>query len=492
VLSCLRKAAWALAALFVATTAQAHAFAPCDDTDAAPGLKGSLCAVHRVPLDPQRGAAGAEQLQLFIRKFPAAKSDKGSSQGEVWLISGGPGESGASLYPFIETLRASFVGFDLIVPDHRGTGFSSRLCPKEEAPDSPAGTALAGAEWGSCIAYLMGAPARAKHFSISNAAHDLRSLLSARASLPPKLPTDPTYPTYLYAVSYGTQLVLRALQFGPLPVQGVVLDSLVPAQGDAQWDLSRRSFVVDDVGRQVLAQCDADVACSKLLGASAALSYQRVLDQFNDGSLPASLLAELPGQDLKMFLGQLLDWPAARALIPNIIKDLEGRSDASLKAAAAIMQAAAHSFPAYAQMPLSIPLTGIISGSENNARPELTAGAVRQSHQKLLFTSPLPELLASPPWPLYAPDKSFGKVPPVLPAMLVLSGTLDPKTHLQGAQAHVAALRPNVAPNAALSWVLVEGAPHFILWTAPGCFQSQVRRFVKGSLPAQSRCVAQL
>ena len=82
---------------------------------------------------------------MFLRKFPAPRP--AASRGTVWLVAGGPGESGASLYPMLPTLRRAFPGFDLVIPDHRGTGYSTRLCPQEEAVDSPGGMALAGAEW---------------------------------------------------------------------------------------------------------------------------------------------------------------------------------------------------------------------------------------------------------------------------------------------------------------------------------------------------------
>ncbi len=459
----------------VSAAAQAHEFLPCDDANSQPLLGGSLCATHNVPLDH---GAKSEVLSLFIRKFPAISTAAQRPQGEVWLLSGGPGESGATLYPFVERLRANFPGYDLIVPDHRGTGLSSRLCVKEEAADSPGGSALVGVEWATCWQRLNEDAARTRQFSLSQAARDVRSLLAARTGQPT---------TYLYAVSYGTQLALRALQMGPLPLRGVVLDSLVPLENDAQWDLSRRSIHVDDVGRQVLARCDADEACRKQMVESAALSLQRVLDRLEAGSLPATLLDEVPGRDLKLFMGQLLDWPAARVHIPAIIKDLEDGSAAAIKPALNALQEAAGLFPPLPQMVASVPLSALISGSENNQRPELTVGAVRQSYSRLLFTSPLPELLTQRGLPMYARDKFYGKPLPVtsqVPPLLIFSGTLDAKTHLEGARKHVAALRG----SATVSWVQAEGAPHFVMWTAPACFDAHVRRFLQGGLPAQLSC----
>jgi pimeloyl-ACP methyl ester carboxylesterase len=483
-----------------ATTAQAALpFKPCADAEALPHLKGSLCAVHAAPLDhnaaaPAASNAAAEQVQLFVRKFPAhdLKADE-ASRGELWLIAGGPGESGASLLPFVGRLQALFPGHDLVLPDHRGTGYSSRLCAKEESADSPGGTALVGAEWASCFGALIKTPARARQFSITHAALDLRALLQAQSS---------DTPVVIYAVSYGTQLLLRALHFGPLPVtslKAVILDSLVPLETDAQWDLSRRSHAVDDVGRQVLAQCDANAGCRKQMVESAALSYRRVLDRLdpfaaptaaNDPAAAALLLANVPGKNLPQFMGGLLDWPATRAHIPDVIHDLEAGQDTALKAAMAELQKAAALWGDDPQLPPSVPLASIISASENNQRPELTVSAVRQAQSRLLFTSPLPELLAQAGLPTglptYARDKLFGKQPKQLPPLLVLSGTLDPKTHFEAAGQHVAALRQ----SGALTWAVVQGAPHFILWTAPDCFAVQVKRFLGGARPLRADCAA--
>lgn len=170
--------AMSFAACALATSAKAHeevgsgAFAPCDDGVSYASLKATECAVIAVPLHHAAPEAGT--VELLVRKFPA----DGTAQGQLWLVAGGPGESGASFYPFIDALRAAAPGFDLLVPDHRGTGFSTRLCPDEEAPASAAGSALAGEEWGTCFGALNEQPDRTKSFTISNAARDFDVLLS--------------------------------------------------------------------------------------------------------------------------------------------------------------------------------------------------------------------------------------------------------------------------------------------------------------------------
>ena len=451
-------------------------FTPCSDT-AAPG---SLCSGLNVPghYDAQGRAVGdADAMHVFVRKFAADVPAGKPAKGTLWLVAGGPGESGASFYSLLPTLRRSFPGFEFLIPDHRGTGHSSRLCKVEESEQSPGGRALAGAEWASCFKGINLMPEYAAQFSITTAARDLKALIEGERSKR-KQP-----PVYVYSVSYTTQLVLRTLQLGPLPVQGVIFDSLVPPQRDARWDLSQRSHVVNQVGLQVLARCDADAACHATLGEPAEALYRRVLDKVQ--AEPA-LLAKIPGKNLKNFLGSMLDVPAARARIPSLLHDLDQGKDGELAAVRATLTDAAASLGSYPQSPLSIPLVSIISNSENNLQPSLrpdwTAADLDREEADLLLTSPLPRILLGGGLPTYPRDAYFGALPAKVPPTLVLQGTLDPKTPYAGAQAQVQALTQRKAGKVEL--VTVHNAPHFILWTAPACFEQASTRFLAGK-PAQ-------
>lgn len=446
-------------------------FTPCSDT-AAPG---SLCSGLNVPgsYDAQGRAIGsADAMHVFVRKFAADVPAGKPAKGTLWLVAGGPGESGAAFYSLLPTLRRSFPGFEFLIPDHRGTGHSSRLCKVEESEQSPGGRALAGAEWGSCFAGINLMPEYAGQFSITMAARDLKALIEGEQGK--KKP-----PVYVYSVSYGTQLVLRTLQLGPLPVQGVIFDSLVPPQTDARWDLSQRSHVVNTVGMQALARCDADAACHSALGEPAATLYRRVLDK---AQADPALLATIPGKNLKNFLGGMLDVPAARARIPYLLQDLDRGGEAELASVRATLTDAAASLGSYPQSPLSIPLVSIISNSENNLQPSLrpgwTVADIARDEAELLFTSPLPRILLGGGLSTYPRDAYFGVLPEKMPPTLVLQGTLDPKTPYAGAQAQVRALTQSKAGKVALS--TVHNAPHFILWTAPACFEQASKRFIAG------------
>lgn len=455
--------ALAAAVLSAGAAGATHAadFAPCTDAATHPALNGSLCAVERVPGDPS-GASGAPaaDISLFVRKFPAA----GKSRGHAWLIAGGPGEPGASFYGVLPKMRQSFPGFDLVIPDHRGTGLSTRMCPGEEAAGSPGGHSLDGAEWGTCFASLNANPAYARQFSQTNAAHDLKLLLE-------RVPTKGK--TYVYGVSYGTQLVLRTVALGAAHIDGVVLDSLVSLQDDDKADLSRRSLVTDTVGRQILAQCDASARCSKRMGAPVETIYRRVLARADK---EPALLAAIPGGNPKRFFGSLLDVPAAAARIPDMIKEIdEGRAD-TIKAVLADVEKQMAPLAGFAQTPPSVPLVIVISGAENNLQQGRTAEEVRKEEAGLLFASSLPGHLVGAPLPLYARDAWFAKVPAKLPPTLVVHGDRDGKTPYDAALRHIEVLR-QAGP---VQLHTASGGGHFVLWSDTACARHAVSKFVLG------------
>jgi pimeloyl-ACP methyl ester carboxylesterase len=100
-----------------------------------------------------------------------------------------------------------------------------------------------------------------------------------------------------------------------------------------------------------------------------------------------------------------------------------------------------------------------------------------------LFTTGLPGLLTDPSLPLYSRDVYYNAVPTSLPHILVLQGTLDPKTPLEGAVAHIA--QWHSAKQVKL--VSVSGSPHFVLMTSPTCFKDAVSDFLTdkhGALPS--------
>jgi pimeloyl-ACP methyl ester carboxylesterase len=185
----------------------------------------------------------------------------------------------------------------------------------------------------------------------------------------------------------------------------------------------------------------------------------------------------MPRKDLKLFFGRLLDFPLTRARLPWLIKDLANGKDVELDAIGNLLKQSTVRFGQYRQSSPSIPLTMVISVSENTLRPDIDVAQVKAEDARLLFTSDLPTYLAAPSaYPVYAKDAWFGKEPNRFPPMLVLQGRLDPKTPYAGALLHINALRA----HGDVQLVTVPDAPHFILAFAPTCFEQATRAFVRG------------
>jgi len=423
----------------------------CADPESS-ALPPSRCVTVQVPL--RHSNPSGEQVSLFLRRIPASTAVP--RRGEVWLLAGGPGESGASLYPTIAVYQQAFPGFDLVIPDHRGTGRSSRICPVQEAFDSPEGAGLAPAEWGPCIGAMYADVERTSAFSITEAAQDLGVLMSGAKDRGEVL---------LYGVSYGTQLALRALQVNDLPVDGLVLDGLVPPETTDKWDLSRRTALVDQVGRQSLDE-------------STLQRYRELLKR--DG---AAWKQQVPGGDLRQFFAALLNFPALRDRIPRIVEDLQGGETRSLERTVKDWETALGALGQAGNNQPALPLVMLIAASENNARPELTPATVTEEAKDALFVSPIPRLLTGGAVPLYARDEWFGKSPTALPRTLVVHGTLDPNTGYEGAREHAQLL----AKAGDVTFHTVDRGAHLLPLVAPHCFVKAVGAFVAGG-PVVNQC----
>lgn len=430
-------------------------FVACSDQELDNTLSDSLCI--RTTVD--HGDMPNRPVELFVRKFPA----RGEHEGELWLIAGGPGESGASFYADMDFFRTTFPNYDIMVPDHRGTGYSSKLCSPEETADSVAGMALAGEEWGSCFETLYADNPRANSFSQRNAARDLEVLVSTLGS---------KKKTLIYGVSYGTSLALEYTKLAGTAIDGLILDSLTPAPSDPLRDLSYRSHTTNQVGMALLEHCATDSTCS--LGKDAIETYRALLKDLDAGAeIPG--IDQVPNGDLRQFLGLLLDVPAARNRIPAIISALSARDPAAeqlIGNAITSVEAYWGEITQFQQATSSIPLSAIISGSEFNDRPDLTAEVLAEEKSALGFTSPLPSLLAKNQFPLY-PSPPKLAMPMSMPPILILQGTMDPKTPYDSAVKRGALLQA-VAPVAILTLV---DAPHAVYLSSQDCLTKPLSLF---------------
>lgn len=266
------------------------------------------CATFDVPLrwsDPAGPTIG-----VFVQRLRGEEPIRG----QLWLLEGGPGGSGADFDEWMQELHAIDPSLDLYAVDHRGVGRSTRLdCPAQETPDSEWGISIAPEEAAACRDTLV---ARwgddLGEFSATGAAMDLGRLI--------ELMEQPGQARYVYGVSYGTYWAHRYLELFPTQADGVVLDSIAPPGIDfVTYDSD-----FDRVGQDFLALCASDTTCSSKLGPDPWATLGALSTLLAGGHCPA--LQQTWGLDattLPVVLAALLMSPITRTYLPATVYRLQ-------------------------------------------------------------------------------------------------------------------------------------------------------------------------
>jgi len=204
------------------------------------------CAYVLVPLNwnnPQ-----GSKIKYFIRRF---KASPGIKKGLLWIQNGGPGASG--LWFLGGTLQKIWImmngTMDIILPDHRGTGWSTSLdCPQYDQLGDPKDP-----QWKDCFAHVernQGELRRA--ITVTQAVQDIHYVVD--------LLHEPGMKKYLYGVSYGTYVMNRYLQLYPNHPDAVVFDSTCPPKLCRFIDYF--DYEGDKTGKQLLMECKKDAFCN--------------------------------------------------------------------------------------------------------------------------------------------------------------------------------------------------------------------------------------
>ncbi|HEV8462861.1 MAG TPA: alpha/beta fold hydrolase [Gaiellaceae bacterium] len=208
-----------------------------------PGQPGYTCSTLRVPLDHTGRRPGTLALQV------ATANNANAPRGDLLLLAGGPGQAGVPLLDRVpRILGAELRDYRVVVFDQRGTGAGALNCAAMQAAmgssdlfPPPAAAVRA------CTAKLGD---RRQFFGSDDVVADMESL---RAALGVK--------TWVVdGISYGTYVAERYALAHPTHVSKIVLDSVVPHEGE--FDLGLDEFRATTRVLNDACGCAADLAAA--------------------------------------------------------------------------------------------------------------------------------------------------------------------------------------------------------------------------------------
>ena len=383
-----------------------------------PGFEGE-CIYVAMPLDHQ------EPLGDEIDVMVARQRARGFSQAELWLLSGGPGNSAYHFFAdgAFDALSDALEGVDIYTVEHRGVGTSTPLrCPDQQSDASPGGVEVVAEETAACAhaidTELNGGLAS---MNTSNAARDLQKLLG--------LVGEERLQQFVYGVSYGTYLVQRFLQLFPEEVDGVILDSIASPQ-DTLDTYDRQA---DPVVMRMAGACAADSVCSGKLGLDPWIMIQETVAAVENGHCHE---AGLTGKAVSSTLWGLIDHIDLReGLFPLIYR--MARCDP--KDIAAIRHMLAYVQELFDGTPPEFATLDNILLSGNIVRSEMvgattTPESLRTTCEEATFCAGLAPFLTPllQGWPSYE-EPLAGRWAETSTPIVAFNGDLDVKTTIEDA-----------------------------------------------------------
>lgn len=375
------------------------------------------CTLAALPL--RRGVDDGRTIDVHVKRYRPA-GGKGLRQ--LWMLQGGPGGSAYVFEALVEIVGQRFPDVDFYLPDHRGTGKSSRIGCAAEGGRTEGGFFITPEEWPSCLADAQSTMGDAlAAFSTTNAANDL-GLLIDRAKKPGE-------PAFVYGVSYGTYWANRYMQLFPEQAEGVVLDSIV-APG---MSLARQDEDANLAARDLFAECKTDPTCGAKLGPDPWGKADALRIKLAAGHCPAIGVAGIGTHVLlRRAFGGMLMHPDQRRLIAPIVyraDRCEARDVAALRPFVASLAGGGGKVGPFLEQ-WGFVLSNNVLFSELWESPSPTAADLRAIREASVasrdVTSPMDALVGK--WPAYPSDPYVGKWATRQKPVLMLQGGLDPAT----------------------------------------------------------------
>lgn len=404
------------------------------------------CSTTALPL--VAGVDDGRTLDVRVKRYRPAG---GTGKHQMWLLQGGPGGSAYVFEAMVEAIGARFADVDFYLPDHRGTGHSSRIGCSAEADTSEAGPFITPDEWPSCLADVRATLGdRLAAYSTTNAANDL-GLLIERARVPGQT-------VQVYGVSYGTYWATRYLQLFPEQADGVVLDSFVPPVSS----LARQDEDANEAARDFFAACATDATCNAKLGPDPWAKVNALFTKLKAGHCPEIQPEGIPTHLLfRRAFGQFLMHADYRQMIVPMVYRADRCNEGDIAALAPLLESMTQEAPVNEMLrQWGWVLSNNILFSEFWEEPSPTATDLEAIREGAVasrdVTSSMDALIGT--WPTYPADPFMGKWPDRKKPMMILQGGLDPATLLRKAR-----IGKDVFNRPSQWWIEVPSATHTVI-----------------------------
>lgn len=362
------------------------------------------CATVDVPLD--WSSTESQRIDYFVRRIltPSAPS-----KGQVWLLVGGPGTSGAGVLGGVSIFAN--LGWDVYVPDYRGVGASSSLSCGGEVGDVPHQGCMKelADRYGDDIV----------HFSTTAAALDMGHFIEAVHK--------PGEKVFVFGGSYGAFLGNRYLNLFPGQADGAIFGGLCPPAGCSL----RVGKNVERAAQLVLTKCGADEFCSSKLGED---PWEKLGDVY--AKIEAGHCSELGPNRAEGLSSVLAATIARRELMPAALAAIHRmdrctQSDVRAIASIGSLFAPGRFDDSHGELQSSGFLYWNITLSEFWEKG-LTVEALMEEEADLRIHSMIGSYVSTWKnawrWPLYEPAEELKRWAPVSIPLLLMNGEVDAQT----------------------------------------------------------------
>lgn len=375
-------------------------------------------------------------LPIFVKRYPATARRRG----QLWVLTGGPGLAGTRSEYLADRFARALPDLDVYIPDHRGAGRSAYLeCPNQ------GGTGLDAQGIEACGRTL--ASARGPDldaFRTTEAAWDVAQLIEQTRTSRDRV--------FVHGASYGGFWLHRVLQVAPDLVDGAVFESSlrIPfSNGFLEGVLAP-----DEAGRTLLERCAEEEECHAHLGDDP-YGFARAVLQ--DGSCPG---LDMPPEVLYPLLVGALEDSMKRWALPAFFWRAARCNDADQEWMGTFLRTTSlpsnpteprEEVPGYSQA-----LNFHIHASEIDGPPFDPADPETIAQERVFHNAYRLSVLHQGyrEWPVYPVDEYADAWADGSQPVLVVHGSLDPRTAPSGSRE----IAQNLGPRA--RFVEVPDAAH--------------------------------